>query len=209
MYFGEVELDPCKFAGPDDIPSRVLKLCAAEVCPFLQFIFTQSLNEGTIPSDWLKANITPIHKKGDRCVPANYRPISLASVCCKVMEHIIFHSCMSHLESNDIINFAQHGLRPGDLCTSQLINIVEHLAKDMDSQKQIDMIFLDFSKAFYTVPHQCLLTKLWYYGINNKIYHWISNWLTKRSQRVFSNGDSSNYVPVISGVPQGTVLGPL
>ena len=91
---------------------------------------------------------------------------------------------MSHLESNDIINSAQHGFRPGYSCTSQLINIVEHLAKDMDSQKQIDMIFLDFSKAFNTVPHQRLLTKLRYYGINNKIYHWISNWLTKQSQRV-------------------------
>ena len=71
------------------------------------------------------------------------------------------------------------------------------------------MIFLDFSKAFDTVPHQRLLTKLQYYGINNKIYHWISNWLTKRSQRVLVNGSSSNYVPVISGVPQDTVLGPL
>ena len=178
------KLDPSKSAGPDDISSCVLKLCAAKVSPFLQFIFTPSLNEGTLPSDWLKANLTPIHKKGDRSVPANYRPISLMSVYCKVMEHIIFHSCMSHLESNDIINSAQHGFRPGYSCTSQLINIVEHLVKDMDSQKQIDMIFLDFSKAFNTVPHQCLLTKLRYYGINNKIYHWISNWLAKRSQRV-------------------------
>ena len=125
------------------------------------------------------------------------------------MEHIIFYSCMSHLESNDIINSAQHGFRPGYSCTSKLINIVEHLAKDMDSQKQIDMIFLNFPKAFDTVHHQCVLTKMQYYGINNKIYHWISNWLTKQSQRVLVNGDSSNYVPVISGVPQGTVLSPL
>ena len=126
------KLDPSKSTCPDDIPSRVLKLCAAEVSPFLQFTFTQSLNEGTLPSDWLKANMTPIHKKGDHSVPANYRPISLTSVCCKVMEHIIFHSCMSHLENNDIINSAQHGFRPGYSYISQLINIVEHLAKDMD-----------------------------------------------------------------------------
>ena len=121
--------------------------------------------------------------KGNRSVPANYRPISLtsAAVCCKVKEHIIFHSCMSHLESNDIINSAQHRFRPGYSCASQLINIVKHLAKDMDLQIQIDTIFLDFYKAFDTVPHQRLLTKLRYYGINNRIYHWISNWLTKRS----------------------------
>ena len=107
----------------DNIPSRILKLCAAEVSPFLQFIFTQSLNEGILPSDWLKANITPIYKKGDRSVPANFRPISLTSVCCKIMEHIIFHACMAHLENKDIINSAQHGFRPGYSCTSQLINI--------------------------------------------------------------------------------------
>ena len=133
--------------------------------PFLQFIFTQSLNEGILPSDWLKANITPIYKKGDRSVPTNYRPISLTSVCCKIMEHIIFHTCMAHLENNDIINSVQHRFRPGYSCTPQLINIVEHLAKDMDSQKQIDMIFLDFSKAFDTVPHASTLpykiTVLW------------------------------------------------
>ena len=119
MYFGEVG-SYSKSAGPDDIPSHVLKLCAAEVSPFLQFIFTQSLNEGTLPSDWLKANITPIHKKGNFSVPANCRVISLTSVCCKVMEHIIFHSCMFHLESSDIIiNSAQHGFRPGYSCTSK------------------------------------------------------------------------------------------
>ena len=143
--------------------------------PFLQIIFTQSFNEGTLPSDWLKTNITPIYKKGNHSIPANYRPISLTSVCHKVMEHIIFHVCMSHLETNDIINSAQHRFRSGYSFTSQLINTVEQLAKDTGSQKQIDMIFLDFSKTFDTVPHQCLLTKLPYYEIN-KIYHWISQY---------------------------------
>ena len=123
------------------------------------------------------------------------------------MEHIIFHTCIAHLENIDIINSAQHEFRPGYSCTSQLINIVEHLAKDMDSQKQIDMIFL---KLLILYPINAYLQNYSsYYGINNKIYHWISNWLTKRSQRVLVNESSSNYVPVISGVPQGTVLGPL
>ena len=95
------------------------------------------------------------------------------------MEHIIFHSCMSHLENNNIINPSQHGFRPGYSCTSQLIKIVEYVAKNMDSQKQIDMIFLDFAKAFDTVPHQRLLKKLQYYGITNNTHYWIANWLTK------------------------------
>ena len=113
--------NPSKSAGPDDIPSRLLKLCAAEVSPFLQFIFTQSLNEGTLPRDWLKANITPIHKKGDHSVPANYRPISLTSVCCKIMEHIIFHSCMSHLESHP-----RHVITHPVSQTGKLPNIISH-----------------------------------------------------------------------------------
>ena len=91
-------LDSSKSAGPDSIPTRILKLCATEISPILQIIFSQSFKEGILPSDWLQGNVIPIHKKGDPIVPANYRPISLTSVCCKVMEHVIYHSIMSHLE---------------------------------------------------------------------------------------------------------------
>jgi len=91
------------------------------------------------------------------------------------MEHIIFHVCMSHLENNNIINSSQHGFRPEYYsCTSQLIKIIEYVAKNMDSLKQADIIFLDFAKAFNTVPHQKLLKKLQYYAINNNTYYWIS-----------------------------------
>jgi len=202
-------LDPSKSAGPDNIPTRILKLCAAEISPVLQIIFSQSFQNGLLPSDWLHGNVIPIHKRGDRTVPANYRPISLTSVCCKVMEHIVYHSIMSHLEQNNILNPLQHGFRTGHSCTTQLLTVVEELAKSLDDRKQVDVLFLDFAKAFDTVPHQRLLLKLQSYGIAGRTHQWISQWLTKRTQRVVVNGTESDYVGVISGVPQGTVLGPL
>ena len=107
-------------------------------------------------------------------MPVNYRPISLTSVCCKVLEHIIFHSIMSHLEKNNILNSFQHGFRSGHSCTTQLLTIIEELANSIDSHEQVDVLFLDFAKTFDTVPHQRLLKKLQYYGINNRIHCWIS-----------------------------------
>ena len=107
-------------------------------------------------------------------MPVNYRPISLTSVCCKVMEHIIFRSIMSHLEKNNILNSFQHGFRSGHSCTTQLLTIIEELANSIDSHKQVDVLFLDFAKTFDTVPHQRLLKKLQYYGINDRIHCWIS-----------------------------------
>jgi len=203
------ELDTNKSPGPDEIPSVVLKHCAAEIAPILQIIFTQSMSTGTIPSDWLTANVTPVFKKNDRSNPSNYRPISLTSVCCKVMEHIIYHSVMEHLQQHQILNQHQYGFRQGYSCEAQLVSVVEDISHNLDQQKQIDLIFLDFCKAFDTVPHCRLLLKLSSYGIQNKTHSWIKSWLTQRVQRVIVNGSCSKWLSVKSGVPQGTVLGPL
>ena len=116
---------------------------------------------------------------------------------------------MSHLGKNNILNSFQHGFRSGHSCTTQLLTVIEELANSIDSHKQVDVLFLDFAKAFDTVPHQRLLKKLQYYGIDDKIHCWISEWLTKQAQRVLVNGNESDFVSVIFGVPQGTVLGPL
>ena len=134
------------------------------------------------PSDWLQGNAIPIHKKGDPItVPANYRPISLTSVCCKVMEHVIYHSIMSHLEQNNILNPLQHGFRSGHSCITHLLTMIEELAKSLDDRKQVDVLFLDFAKAFDTVPHQRMFLKLQSYDITSRTHHWISQWLTKRN----------------------------
>ena len=105
------KLDPAKAPGPDHIPTKVIKLCANVISPLLQIIYSQSLEYATLPQDWLSANITLVFKKGDRSIPVNYRLISLTSVLCKVMEHIIFHHIMSFFASQNILNPQQHGFR--------------------------------------------------------------------------------------------------
>ena len=166
-------LDPNKAMGPDKISPYILKYCAAEISPILQIIFTQSLNTRELPSDWLKANICPIFKKGNRSSPSNYRPISLTSSCCKVLEHIIFHSIMDHIQLNNILIDNQHGFRPGFSCQTQLISLMEDVSYTLDNQLQTDLILLDFSKAFDTVPHKRLLAKFQHYKINHHVRAWI------------------------------------
>ena len=202
-------LDVSKASGPDRVSPYILKHCAEELSPVLQIIFTQSLTTGVLPPDWLSANICPVYKKGSRSSPCNYRPISLTPICSKIMEHIIYHSIMNHLNLNNILIDNQHGFRANHSCTTQLIAFIEDVSHALDHQKQVDIILLDFSKAFDTVPHQRLLSKLKHYGITNEIYNWIKTWLTQRIQRVVLDGEVSDQASVLSGVPQGTVLGPL
>jgi len=157
-------LDEHKASGPDHISPYILKHCTDEITPILYVIFTQSLSTSLLPNDWLKANVYPVHKKGSCSNVANYRPISLTSICAKVMEHIIYHSIMSHLNGNNILIENQHGFRTNHSCVTQLLKLTEDISSALDCQKQVDLILLDLSKAFDSVPHQRLLAKLRYYS---------------------------------------------
>ena len=126
------------------------------------------MNSGILPRDWLSANITPIYKKNDRTNASNYRPISLTAICCKIMEHIIYHSIIEHLNQYNILNKFQYGFRQGFSCEAQLASVIEDILFAMDNLHQVDLILLDFCKAFDTVPHHRLLLKLQSYGIANK-----------------------------------------
>ena len=202
-------LQPHKASGPDDVPARVLKECATSISPILQKIYQKSLSTGNLPEDWLNANVTPIYKKGDRTKPSNYRPISLTCIACKQLEHILHSNIMNHLEKFSLLNNRQHGFRSGRSCETQLAGLVNDLAQILDSRSQIDLCIMDFSKAFDMVPHQRLLSKLDHLGIRGDIKKWIEGFLTKRHQKVIIDGKSSSNSLVNSGVPQGTVLGPL
>ena len=202
-------MDVNKAVGPDGIPNKFLKACAEEIAPVLTDIFQLSLDTGQLPNDWKTANVTPLFKKGDKHIPQNYRPVSLTSICCKFLEHIVCKHIILHLERYKILTELQHGFRSGHSCESQLIITLNDLVEAYNNKDQVDITILDFSKAFDTVPHRKLLHKLNNYGIDGNLNRWIGQFLNNRTQRVMVDGEFSSFGDVLSGVPQGTVLGPL
>ena len=198
-----------KAVGPDGIPNLVLKECADQLAPGLTLIFQESINTGVLPEDWLNANVAPLFKKGDRHKAENYRPVSLTSVTGKLLEHIICRELLNHLERYNILTSLNHGFRAGFSCETQLILTLHDLLQAYDKGEQMDVCILDFSKAFDTVPHDKLLYKLGEYGVRGPVHKWLTSFLTKRHMRVVVEGEHSKSVTVDSGVPQGTVLGPV
>lgn len=195
--------------GPDAIPNYVLKNCAASLVPFLVLLFEKSMALGCLPDDWKSANVAPIFKAGDKTRTKNYRPISLTCVICKLMEHIIYTNLISHLQDNNFFCTTQHGFRKGLSCDTQLIEFSHDIAASIDNGCQVDCVFLDFQKAFDSVSHNLLLLKLSALNIPPSLLKWLEAYLVGRKQRVVLEGVNSSEVDVLSGVPQGSVLGPL
>nr|VZI25368.1 unnamed protein product [Spirometra erinaceieuropaei] len=267
--------------GPDAIPAKLLKELASEMSKPLALIFQISFVTGCLPSDWKSATITPLFKGGSRASANNYRPVSLTSICCKIMEKIIKkalvqsleqhhllsdaqhgfrsgRSCLTNLlftlerwtkardegkggsrasannyrpvsltsicckimekiikkalvqslEQHHLLSDAQHGFRSGRSCLTNLLFTLERWTKARDEGKVVHAIYIDFKKAFDSVSHQRLLYKLRNAGIRGRLLVWIQSFLAGRSQRVQVGRQQSSDVSVVSGVPQGSVLGP-
>lgn len=203
------KLDSRKSPGPDCLPNGFLKRYADQLSVFLTRIFQTSLASGEVPYDFLVARVKPLFKSGDKLAISNYRPISITSSCCKMLEHVIAGFIHEFLAERNILSPYQHGFRKKMSTVTQLVTTVHHFSAALDESGQVEVVFLDFSKAFDKVPHDKLLYKLEFIGLPDCILNWIRAYLSNRKQYVDINGCFSHSLAVTSGVPQGSVLGPL
>ena len=201
------ELDINKATGSEGIPVRLLKVTADQIEPSLTMLFNKSLWLGIFPGDRKLANIVPIFKKGKRNFVANYRAISLLPVISKVLERCVLAGLRHHM--SHLISREQHGFLAGRSCLTRLTSVLHYIGGQLDAGKQIDIIYLDMSKAFDKVDHTKLLGRLHQYGITGKLHDWFRSYLQGRKQQVTVLGATSRELPVTSGVPQGSLLGPI
>ena len=205
------KINPSKARGSDGISGQMLLLCDDSAILPLKIIFSNILSTSIYPDLWKIANVTPIFKKGDKQLIKNYRPISLLPICGKILEKIIFNHLYSYLTANRLITKNQSGFRPGDSTTNQLLYLVGEIHQPFDSAEcfEVRAVFLDISKAFDKVWHDGLIFKLKQNGVSGGLLKLFQNYLSNRKQRVVLNGSHSDYSAIESGVPQGSVLGPL
>ena len=203
----EISVDSA--CGEDDIPALILKKCKHHLSKPISLIWKDSFQQGFIAKQFKSQIITPVHKKDSKAEPANYRPISLTSHIIKIFERIIRDQLVKFMEDHNLLCRNQHGFMKGRSCLTQLLLHIDIVLNNLLQNKDTDVIYLDFAKAFDKVDHQILLKKLHGYGVRGKLLTWLNCYLSNRQQTVVIDGKHSEPAKVISGVPQGTVLGPI
>ena len=205
------ELKPNSAPGPDGIPTELLRTASVELARPLHILWRASLDQGTIPPQLLLVQVCPLHKGGSRSIPKNYRPVALTSHVTKVFERVVRRILVSHLEAHGLLPDGQHGFRAGRSCLTQLLSFWDTLLEEMEQGKGVDVVYTDYAKAFDKCEIGVLLHRLRDCGVTGKVGCWLAAFLdpATRQQAVGVDGRLSRLHPVTSGVPQGTVLGPI
>ena len=202
------DIDINKAQGPYNISGAVLKKCSKALCQPLSLTFQLIYNTGLIPHQWKLANVVPVFKKGDNKDVSNYRPISLTCLTAKVMERIVYEKILCRTEN--LIDSRQHGFLRNKSCSTNMISLTESLSVSLLSKVPTDIIYFDFAKAFHSVCHDLILKKLKnQFGIDGRLLKFLKNYLQNCKQRVVLDNHISDTVDVLSGVPQGSIIGPL
>jgi len=203
------ELNPNKSKGPDCLHPKALKELQSVLTKPLTRIFNASKEEAKLPEIWKIGNVVALFKKGDKSDPGNYRPVSLTSIACKMMEKLVRNQIVEHIKRNKLLSKKQFGFISGRSTTLQLLLVLDHWTEILDNGGSIDSVYMDFMKAFDKVPHRRLIKKMKHYGIGEKTLNWVQDFLSNRKQKVSVNGMDSTTHNVTSGIPQGSVLGPI